>query len=283
MTRTIVQMIARTRGRRVLALVAAMVALSTLRAAAVSVGPVAVYIDHRTRQGTLTLYNPGDRPEEISIDFGFGYPVSDEAGNVSVPITMESPPGEPSAVGWLRAFPRRLVLEPGQKQVVRVIAEPPPGLAPGEYWARALVRSRGGQAPIEERQGDVNLQIDVETIVVTAVSYRNGAVNTGIEVDDASVWIDGDEVHALVDLRRQGNAAYLGRMLVEVLGVDGEVLGSQEESLAVYRELRSGTSVISERAASARAVRFTFDTQRSDLPFGGALPAAPITFEVPVQ
>src|SRR5690606_33960663 len=145
----------------------------------VSVSPMAVYMSDRERTGTMTLYNPGSRAEEIEIGFAFGYPQTDAEGNIQVPIADEAPAGEPSAVPWLSAFPRRLVLEPGQRQVVRVLARPPADLAPGEYWARALVRSRGGQAPIEARQGDVGVQIDVETLVVVAVNYRNGPVGTG--------------------------------------------------------------------------------------------------------
>ena len=116
-------------------------------AAAVAVSPVAVYISSRDRTGMLTLFNPGTRPEEIQVDFAYGYPTSDADGNVSVSVVDSVPEGDPPAVSWLRAFPRRLVLEPGQRQVMRIMVQPPAGLAEGEYWARALVRSRGGQPP----------------------------------------------------------------------------------------------------------------------------------------
>jgi len=168
----------------VLAAVLSIAIASNVRAVAVS--PVALYIDSRSRTGTLQLYNPGSRPEEIEVGFAFGYPVSDEAGTVTVPLSETAPAGEPSALEWLRAFPRRLVLEPGQRQTVRVLVEPPSGLPGGEYWARVLVRSRGGQPPIEERRGDVTVQIDVETVVVVALNYRNGKVETGVRVTGAT-------------------------------------------------------------------------------------------------
>jgi hypothetical protein len=268
----------------VAAVTVALAVISAVKGAAVAIAPVAVYIDHRSRQGTLTLYNPGDRAEEITVDFGFGYPVSDEQGNISVPVSTEpAPEGEPTAAPWLRAFPRRLRLEPGQKQVVRVIAEPPAGLPEGEYWARALVRSRGGQPPIEQRQGDVTIQLEVETVVAIAVSYRNGAVRTGIDVKDANVWVEDDAVRALVDLERVGNAAYLGRMLVELLDAQGLVIDSTEENLAVYRGLRSAATIKTDRLAEASTVRFTLDGARQDLPMGGALPVELVTLTVPID
>jgi P pilus assembly chaperone PapD len=152
---------------RVAGLLLVLLACWAQPAAAVSVSPIALYLDQATRTGTLTLYNPGALAEEVEIGFAFGYPVSDSAGNVSVPLFDTSPAGEPSAVEWMRAFPRRLRLEPGQRQVVRVMAQPPAGLANGEYWARVLVRSRGGQPPIEQTQGAVTLQLNVETVVET--------------------------------------------------------------------------------------------------------------------
>ena len=91
-------------------------------------------------------------PEEIDIAFAFGYPQSDSVGNVTVPFTDSVPAGEPGAVPWLRAFPRRLVLQPGQQQVVRILAQPPENLPDGEYWGRVMVASIGGQPPIQQQQ-----------------------------------------------------------------------------------------------------------------------------------
>lgn len=269
---------------RVTFLVAAMAILSSAYGAAVAVSPVAVYIDNRTRTGTLTLFNPGTRPEEIQVEFAYGYPQSDEEGNVSVAVTDSVPEGEPSAVAWMRAFPRRMVLEPGQRQVMRVMVEPPPGLAEGEYWARALVRSRGGQPPIEEQRGDVTVQVEVETVVIVAVNYRNGNVTTGVEVLDASATKLGDTVRAVIDFQRTGNAAYLGRVLAELVDASGNPVAAAEEVLAVYKTIRRRLDLpVPSGSAGPYRVRFTMDTDRDDLPPGGPLPTQPVVHEVAVR
>jgi hypothetical protein len=250
----------------------------------VSVSPMAVYMSDRERTGTMTLYNPGSRPEEIEIEFAFGYPQTDAEGNIQVPLSSEAAAGEPSAVPWLTAFPRRLVLQPGQRQVVRVVARPPADLTDGEYWARALVRSRGGQEPIESRQGDVGIQIDVETLVVVAVNYRNGAVTTGVGVTSAEAALVGDSIVTRVTLDRTGNAAFLGRLLVEGLDERGAVVASSEQVIAVYRTL-SPRIALPAPAGGPRPVtlRYTLDTERSDLPPGGALPTERVVHEAPVR
>ncbi|HEU4558542.1 MAG TPA: hypothetical protein VFS20_11865 [Longimicrobium sp.] len=253
------------------------------RAHAVSVSPTALYIDSRSRTAVLTLYNPGSLPEEITIDFAYGYPQADSAGNVAVPTTKEPPAGEPSAMAWLRAFPRRLLLQPGQRQVVRVLVEPPAGLADGEYWARILVSSRGGQPPIEQTQGDVRLQLNVTTTLVMAANYRVGDVRTGVNLATASARRTAEGVQLQVDFTRGGNAAYLGRMRAELLDAGGNVVSTLYDDIAVYRTMRRRlTFPVPAGANGPFSVRIHVNTEREDLPPGGALPAAPIDQRVPV-
>src|SRR6185436_9834130 len=177
-------------------------ALGTARPAhAVSVSPTALYIDSRTRTGVLTLYNPGSLPEEVTIDFSYGYPQADSARNVSVALTKE----------------------------------PPAGVADGEYWARLLISSRGGQPPIEQTQGDIRLQLNVQTTLVMAANYRKGDLHTGVSVTASEARRTAEGVRLQVDLARTGNAAYLGRMRAELLDARGTVLATLYDDVAVYR------------------------------------------------
>jgi P pilus assembly chaperone PapD len=262
---------------------AALTVAATEVAHAVTVSPTALYIDSRTRSGVLTLYNPGSLPAEVTIDFAFGYPQSDALGNVSVPLTREPAAGEPSALEWMRAFPRRLVLQPGQRQVVRVLVEPPAGLPEGEYWARVLISSRGGQPPIEETQGDLQLQLNVQTTLVIAANYRNGSVATGVEVASAAAAREGEGVALDLELHRTGNAAFLGRVRADLLDAGGAVISSTFDDVAVYRTMRRRLVLpVPDGTAGPLSVRLTVNTDRDDLPPGGALAAAPVERSVPV-
>ncbi|HET7187697.1 MAG TPA: hypothetical protein VFI52_06060 [Gemmatimonadaceae bacterium] len=260
---------------------AALLAFSPAAARAVTVSPNALFIDSRTRSGVLTLYNPGTTAEEIEITFAFGYPRSDLAGAISVALADSAPSGEPSVLGFVRAFPRRLRLEPGQRQTVRILMQPPAGLAEGEYWGRVLVHSRGGRPPVEQQQGGIHMQIDLETVIVGAVNYRNGAVKTGVAVDSARAAIvaAGDSVRVVADLRRLGNAAFLGHLTLELVGADGRVIGSAEEDLAVYRTLRKVESIAIPARTSlvGASVRYRLTTERPDIDPESRLAAEAVT------
>lgn len=264
---------------RILALLALLLAGGTARAAAVTVSPTALFIDSRSPTGTLTLYNAGTFPEEIEVSFGFGYPVSDANGTIQVQIQDTAAAGEPSIVPHLRAFPRRLVLQPGQRQTLRVMVQAPSSLQGGEYWGRVLVRSRGGQPPIEQTQGDVRVALSLETVVATAVMFRKGEVQTGVAVRGADARVADGNVQFTVDLERQGGAAWLGRVAVRLVAPDGSVAAETEDAVALYRSLRR-RFVLPLPPGGLRPgyrVQYTVDNERPDLPPSGPLKAAPVT------
>ncbi|MBR9989091.1 MAG: hypothetical protein KFH98_05000 [Gemmatimonadetes bacterium] len=248
---------------------AAAVVLGTLGAGAaalraVSVSPMSVFMSHTSRTATITLYNPNPLPEEIEISFAFGYPQSDSAGGVSVPLSDIAPAGEPSAVPWLRAFPRRLVLEPGQQQVVRILAQPPAGLEDGEYWSRVLVIATGGRPPVEQQvQPDVRVAITMRTIIVASLNYRKGRLSTGIEMTDGNAVRTADGIQVTLDMARRGEAAYLGRIRLELLDAAGRVVHEEEDVMSVYRTLRRRFTM--PGMENVTRVRYTLETERPEL------------------
>jgi hypothetical protein len=267
----------------VLLVVLATAAAGTLPAQGVTVSPTGLYIDHRTRTATLTLFNPGDLPAEIGVEFAFGYPRSDADGTISVALTREPEAGEPSAAGWLRAFPSRLVLQPGQRQVVRVLVDPPAGLPDGEYWARVIVSSRGSEPAITAEQDAVRFQLNVRSNLVLAVNYRNGAVTTGVELASAVATRTCDGVRLELDLRRTGNAAFLGGLRAELVDARGQVLSSTYDDLAVYQTMHRRLRLpLPSGGAEPFHVRVVIGSGRADLPASAALPATAVSSLVPV-
>ena len=244
-----------------------------------------LYMDARSREGTITLHNAGPAPENVEVGFAFGYPTSDSAGNVMVHLTDTPPPGEPSAAGWLRAFPRRLTLQPGESQVVRILARPPEGLEDGEYWARVLVTS--APRPVAPEDGSVrgtSMQLRIATRIVTGLNFRKGTLSTGVRVAGAAVRADPSGLALLLDLERRGGAAFLGRVRVQAVDADGKVLASASEPVGVYRTLRKRVRLTlpPESRRRASAIRYTVEAEREDLPRGTALPSAAISGQAAV-
>jgi hypothetical protein len=244
----------------------------------ITVSPAAVYLESRTRTTKLTVYNATETPAEVSVEFAFGYPQSDAEGNFTVDLSPVAPPGEPSAVGWMRAFPRRFVVAPKQMQVVRVIAEPPAGLTPGEYWSRLVFVSRAAEDAVERPSPDLTAQLNVVTRLVTAANYRQAPVTTGVEIARAEARLAGSAIHLDVDLRRTGNAAFLGRLHVAILDANGRTIATTSADASVYRTMLYRLEVaVPPGTNGPLTARLTLTAEREDLPPGAALPIAPVT------
>ena len=271
---------------RWMAMAGALVLVAAAESAhAVTVSPTALYISARNPSALLTLINSGNRPEEVEIGFGFGYAGFDTTGAIRVTVLDSAPAGEPAVTSWLRAFPRRLLLQPGQRQVVRITVVAPPGLSDGEYWGRVLVKSRGGEPPIEQAQGQVRMQLNVETTFATAVFFQKGDLTTAMTVRAAAARRVGDAVEFTIDLQREGSAAFLGRVDAEVFDAAGRKWAEIEDVTAVYRSLRRrfvirGTTPMPSGPLN---VRYLVDTERPDLPSTGPIHAAPVSGSVAVQ
>ncbi|HXT16776.1 MAG TPA: hypothetical protein VN706_14150 [Gemmatimonadaceae bacterium] len=248
---------------------------------AVSISPTAIYLSSRDRTASFELYNGDDTPAEVELSLAFGYPASDSLGRVDVHLLDSVPATEPSAVPWLRLFPRRVVLQPKQRQLVRVGAYPPAGIAVGEYWARLLVRSRPSPLPVEADKGRSARRplMKIETLFITALNYRNGAVTTGVQVDSARARTTDSTLSLVLDMHRTGNAAYLGRLNVEVLSTSGAVVMQSAEDVAVYRSLRRIITFPLARG-SASTFRYRLATERDDIDPSVVARAEPVSGQV---
>jgi hypothetical protein len=251
---------------------------------AVSVSPTALFLSQGERSARVSLVNEGDRPAEVEIGFAFGYAQSDSLGRVSVPLSESAGEGEPSLIPYLRAFPQRLRLAPGQRGMVRVLVQAPTDLPPGEYWARVMVSSKGAQAPVEQRFGQTNVKLNIKSVVALATNYRHGPVETSVEVQNATARPAGDEVRLLLDLTRGGNAAWIGRVEAELLNASGKVVGSTVQDVAVYRPLRWGVSIPLQEPLDngPYAIRYALSAERPDEDPRNILEAPVVRGRVPI-
>lgn len=252
-------------------------ALWPVVADAVLVAPHALFLGDRARSGQIYLVNQGNAPEEVIIALRFGYPETDSAGQMRIRLMDEPEPGMPSAAAWLRAFPRRVRVEAGQRQAVRLQASPPADLPDGEYWSRLIVTSQA-EAPTA-RGGDsaVRAGITFALRTITSVTYRKGAVRTGVRLDSLSTRGYADSLETWIGLAREGNAAFLGSLRFELRDSTDRVVREWGTTpIAVYYDLvrRFDLPVDSIPPGSYRLFALV-STARQDIASRYVLPAAP--------
>lgn len=259
---------------------------ASLAAQGVLVAPPGVFIDHRTRSGSLELYNPNPVPAEVTISTIFGYPVTDSTGQLSL-YTRENPDSTvPSAAAWIHAYPRRFVLPPSARQTIRLQGRPPANLRDGEYWSRLVIAAKTG--PVSDSLADtssirVGLSFEVRTVI--GVWYRKGPATTGLQLKDMTVATRSDSVDMRLFLERQGNAAFLGMLRATVQDATGKQVGNLERQVAVYYALAPLYTIsVGALQPGTYTVRASISTDRSDFE-SGVLQAPTVsaerTFRVP--
>lgn len=266
-------MVSRLKFRTALAALAAL-ALSPLVLDAVLVAPHAIFMDHRTRTAQFTIANPGSAPEDVEIALRFGYPDTDSNGNPYIVLVNDPAPGQPSAAAWIQAFPRRIRLEPGQRQVVRLLANPPADLPDGEYWTRVIATSRRLTSPTEAGASGLQAGLTFELRTIVGLIYRKGTPHTAVRMRQLTGALQGDSVVIWAGLEREGNAAYLGSAHVSLVSGTGAQVQEWRVPIAVYYTLHRRLAFpVANLAPGSYLVRVEFTTAREDVAQADVLPA----------
>lgn len=244
--------------------------------AQLQIAPVAVYMDDNNTTGRIVIRNSSVDPVEVEVDLLFGYPATNEEGKVYFKRYDRIPDDQPSALEWVRVYPRLFELSPGERQTVRFVARPPAGLPDGEYWVRPMVT---GQKPVvvedDSDNNNITTRLNLRQRSILAINYRQGEVGTGITVSDLSVNLKADSIEISANLDRLGNAAYLGHYEIRILDSSGSIQLSERRELAVYHnQKRTFLFDSAELGAGAYTVELDlFTSDRTE----GILQASPVS------
>ncbi|WP_103665045.1 fimbrial biogenesis chaperone [Gracilimonas amylolytica] len=264
--------------RNILLAIALVLPLQSM--AQVTIAPTNLFIDSQSKFGTYMVINNSNTPQEVSIDFFFGYSQTDENGNRTTVEDSAEVAADHSIAESIRAFPRNFVLNPNQRQIVRLRITPPNTLNDGVYWSRIKTSSTPQSAPIElSNDQSVTAQVGIVINQVTGLFYKNGDVNTGIEVAEIRTEISDENILAvLTDYNRTGNAPFLGTISVNLKNSDGEVVQSGFISTSLYFDGTQRQELNIEGVPSGQyTIEVKFESQRNDVSSRDIVQMDPVT------
>ncbi len=192
------------------ALVAALAA-PVPAAAELLVAPTRVVLTPETRSSELVLVNKGSETAAFRIAIE-NRRMREDGSLEDAPTAQE---GELFADDKLRYSPRQLVLEPGARQVVRIMASAPQGLAPGEYRSHLRLMSApvsAGTASLAgESSADNSLAIELVAIrsLTIPVILRVGALDASVTMDSAALRPEAPD-QLVIRLTRSGTRSTYG-------------------------------------------------------------------------
>ena len=247
--------------------------------AQVAIAPSTVFISDQTNIGTLYVSNRSDEPQEVSIDFAFGYPSSDQDGNLVMNYEDSAAFATHAINERIRAFPRSFVLGPRQQQTVRFQVRPQPGADDGVYWTRVRILANPQTPEIDmPAEEGITTRITFRFEQVIAAFYRQGNATTGLNIKEVEVRQDNDRLILLPHLERTGNAPFIGSMFAKMYDADGNMVKERQSTTTAYfSEIRRIELDTSDIEPGDYRVELTFETRRGDISPTDLVQSPPIT------
>ncbi|MBO6571494.1 hypothetical protein GYB29_03845 [bacterium] len=233
----------------------------------VTIAPTNMFLDDNSRFGTFMVINNSQQPQEISVDFLFGYFDTNEFGDKSFVRDSSEIAQNYSIAESVRAFPQNFVLQSGDRQIVRLRINASQDLVEQTYWARIRTTSTPESPPLELGASDaVNAQIGVKFEQITGLFYKVGETNTGININQIRTrMIDDNTIQILSDFERTGNSPFLGTVTTSIIK-DGKIMRTSSLSTSFYFDGTHGQNFnIEDMEPGSYQVKVEFVSERNDV------------------
>lgn len=206
--------------------------------AQVIISPYIVYMDEQNKFGSMIVQNESIEPYEISISFIFGYPISDSLGNRTMNYEQNPSDEMPSINDWVKAFPKKFILKPKERQTIRLMIKPPPNIDPGTYWTRIVTSSSPVEPDVDSSKGGVSAKLKFVLNQVTTAIYRKNKATTDIEVGAPSMYLDSTNTYQLLyPLIREGNSPFFGFLNLKVYDEQNKLVIDERDYISIYFDL----------------------------------------------
>jgi len=211
---------------------------SNLFFAQVIISPYIVYTDEHNKFGSMIVQNESYESYEISISFIFGFPVSDSLGNRTMQYEQNPSMEMPSINNWIKAFPKKFILKPKERQTIRLMVKPPPGIESGTYWTRIVTSSSPVQTNLDTATTGVSAKLKFVLNQVTTAMYRKNDVQTDINIKTPELFKDStDTFQILYSLNRRGNSPFFGNLNLRVYDEAGQISLEERDYLSIYFDM----------------------------------------------
>jgi len=204
------------------------------------VAPIRVVFDDSKLREDLNLSNIGQDTAVYLISF-VHYKMLEDGGFQQLSDSDALP--TPRSDTYLRVFPRRVSLAPGESQVVGLQYRKNASMKDGEYRSHLYFRADKNTAPlgIESTKDTTKLSVSITPIfgISIPVIIRKGATSVTVKLSDLSVKAVNDTVSNLsVTLNRSGNMSAYGTLEATYIPETGsQLVVGLANGVGVYTEL----------------------------------------------
>ncbi|MDP3441416.1 MAG: hypothetical protein Q8T08_01015 [Ignavibacteria bacterium] len=186
--------------------------------------PIRVVFEGNKQKEELNLANIGKDTAIYSISF-VQKNMKEDGSFVNIE-KVDS--GQMFAEPYLRIFPRRVTLAPGEAQVVALQFRRKPDMAAGEYRSHLYFRSEKNYKPLGVENTDKDTTaLSIQLIPIFGMSIpiiiRTGTVNVSAALSDLKLDIQQNTIQNLkLTIHRTGNISLYGDIIIQYVPVQGK-------------------------------------------------------------
>ncbi|MEL7481584.1 MAG: molecular chaperone [Pseudomonadota bacterium] len=188
--------------------------------AEVLIAPTRVVLERGERSAELIVVNKGE--EETAFRLGIENRRMLIDGSMEEAETPQD--GENFAAEFLRFSPRRVVLDPGGRQTIRISATPPAELPAGEYRSHLRLMSAPTSAgrTLESATSDGDDGLSIQLIAIRSLTIpiivRVGDLDAELEISDVNLRAEDTDTYIVTRLERSGERSAYGDLKIFVDG-----------------------------------------------------------------
>lgn len=202
------------------------------------VNPYIVLIDDKNKFGTYSVMNETSDIQEVFINFKFEYIVSDENGNIRYDTVSA---GRNDLTKWIKAYPKKIILNPKQKQIIRMTVTPPDNIGKGTYWTKIITSSQK-ISKTTDTTGKISARINFVFNQITTVIYKKGRYENNVEFKNLNVTTDTSGVHLIPSFSVTGDQPFYGHLNSKILTSQEELIIESDEYIAMFFDMSKRVS-----------------------------------------
>ncbi|SRR5690606_18123216 len=203
----------------------------------VIISPYVVYTDHKTKSATLIVTNNSSEIQEVAVSTKFGYPISDKDGNIKMEYPDSTNKNSQDVTKYVKVFPKKFYLEPGEQQTVRLSVKAPVDLTIGTYWTRIVTttKTKDSSGMVSSNPGFANVKLILSQ--VTTLIFRNKRYENSISITDIIESVSKDELNLMLYYNVSGDSPFFADSRIRIFDSMNTMVDEKRESFSIYNSM----------------------------------------------
>lgn len=225
----------------IFSLCAAVLTLHASPAHAIFVGKIRVDIQDGKNFEEFFVLNRSDRKKLLTFEWNDYY--VDQDGKFVTLEEGQTYPGYRPASNLIRHSPRRVVLDPGESQRIRMYAKRSADMAPGEYHSHFTILAEPVREDenLETAEGTIRGKVSINAGVSLPVFLRHGPTTVNTSIEEAYIYTKDGLDHLYMRVSNDSTRSTYAQITYNCTLPTGEVIQQEGQNMRTYTEVKQIT------------------------------------------